>query len=116
MAIHTPTHGQTVVLFYHIHLFDFTVAPHTGRITVLCLAKAVNVPLVIELHVVRKHIYLHPLDCFPSIIFFLQFFNGFFVGSHHNMTIHADIQARYSRVFGYFHLGVTVNTGYFVIP
>ena len=71
MAVHTPAHGETVVLFNDIHLLDWAMTSFTGGVAIIGFTEAMNVALVIEFYMVRKHVHFDPVDGFAIVILFL---------------------------------------------
>ena len=105
MTFHTPAHCQIGVL---IDLFHILNRPVTG----LAFESVTNVPLMIEVDKVRKHMNLFPLDRFVVDIGLCQFGDVFAVAVsgavHLDMTIDTDIHTRNGRMPGNFYLSMAV--------
>ena len=87
MTVHTPTHVQARKLINLLHGLDGTMASLTVHTTS-------NVRGVIELHVIRKHVNLGPLDGLTFVICFTQFLDIGAVGFHREVTVHTGAQCR----------------------
>ncbi len=111
VAVNAPTHRETRVLIHRFHRLNRAVTLVAG----LRSSVFFNVALVIELHVIGKHVNLLPGDRRVGVVRFRDFLDFRFVGCNNQVAVHADIQTWNGRVVRAFSRRVTVQTLHFVL-
>lgn len=96
MTVDAPAHRKAGVLIHFFHRLHRAVTLVAG----LRGAKLRDVRGMVELHEVRQHVDLFPNDGLIIVVSLRDLLDRRLVGRHHQMAVHANVQAGDSRVLG----------------
>jgi len=102
MAIQAPLHVQWRSLKHQRHLID-------GSVTRGAANPLINMNAVIEVHVVREAMDLHPMDGLVRTIAFAYRLQVADIIKQHGMAVHARFRRWNARICGGFHGRVAVT-------